>query len=52
MEGNIWKIPMYGMNDITSDQPDVDREKVCEIFGIDRALAKSRPKGKVLIETD
>lgn len=53
-KGNIWKISLYGIKDITGEQPDVDTDQICDIFGIDKNLMKARPKGKVeaLIGTD
>ena len=52
--GDMWQIPVYGMEELTSKQPYVDMKIVCQWFDIKETAEVSRPVGPVdvLVGTD
>ena len=52
--GKAWNIPVYGMEELTSNQPIVDMERIAEWFNINPDKLILRPNGQVevLIGTD
>ena len=53
-DGKIWRIPVFGMEELTSSQPHIDINKVAELFNIERNLLSDRRSSSVdvLIGTD